>query len=87
MKKHHTVEIFSADCPLCRETIQLVKEADCCKNSEIVVHTCNGEECCAPAKKYSIQAVPSIVVDGTLALQGKPTLEQIQQKLGAVCSS
>ncbi len=82
----HKVEIFSADCPLCRETVRLVEEADCCKNSEIVVHKCSGNECCQPAKDYKIRSVPSIVVDGKLAIEGRPSLQEIGNVLGNVCS-
>lgn len=81
----HKVEIFSADCPLCRETIDMVKGSDCCKNSEIVVHKCEGDECCDPAKNYKIRTVPSIVVDGKLAIEGRPSLKDIKDIVGSVC--
>lgn len=83
----HRIEIFSADCPICRETIAMVKESDCCKNSEIVIHTCSGDECCQPAKDYKIRAMPSIVVDRKLAIEGKPSLKDINDVLGPVCLS
>ncbi len=82
----HKVEIFSADCPLCRETVKMVKNSDCCKESEVVVHKCEGDECCPPAKHYRIRSVPSIVVDGVLAIEGKPSLEDLQKVVGRVCS-
>ncbi len=81
----HKIEIFSADCPLCRETEKMVREADCCKNSEIVVHKCEGDECCQPAKNNKIRTVPSIVVDGQLAIEGKPSLQDIENILGKAC--
>lgn len=81
----HKVEIFTADCPICRETINMVKEADCCKNSDIVEHLCKGDICCTPAQKYKIRSVPSIVVDGKLAIEGRPSLKDINNILGSVC--
>ena len=81
----HRIEIFSADCPICRETIEIVKSSECCRNSEIVIHTCKGDECCDPAKKYKIRALPSIVVDGKLAIEGRPSLKGIKDVLGPVC--
>ena len=81
----HKVEIFSADCPICRETIEMVKNSDCCKDSEIVVHKCEGDECCTPAKNYKIRTVPSIVVDGKLAIEGRPSLKDIKDVVGSVC--
>ncbi len=77
----YKIEIFSADCPLCREAIAMVKEIDCCKNSEITVHKCEGDECCTPAKNYKIRAVPSIVVDGRLAIEGLPSEKKLKIKL------
>lgn len=84
--KHH-VEIFSADCPLCKETIHIVKNAECCKHSEITIHTCKGDTCCQPAKDYKIRTVPSIVIDGHLALEGRPTLQEIEKTLGRTCNT
>lgn len=81
----HKMEIFSADCPLCKETIKMVKDAECCKESEIQVHTCLGDECCKPAKNYKIKAVPTIVVDGMIAIEGKPTLQELNKIVGSVC--
>jgi glutaredoxin len=81
----HKVEIFSADCPLCRETEKLIKGADCCKDSEIIVHKCSGDECCQPAKDYGITSVPSVVVDGQIKIVGKPTQDEIENILGPVC--
>ncbi len=80
------IEIFSADCPLCRETIEMVKQSGCCRSSEIKVHACRGDECCQPAKDYKIRAVPSIVVDGMLAIEGRPSLKDIRDLLGSGAS-
>ena len=82
--KKHKIEIFSADCPLCKDTIRMVKQSKCCKTSEIVVHKCSGDECCNPAKNYKIRTVPSIVVDGYLAIEGKPSLKDINDILPSV---
>jgi len=82
----HKVEIFSASCPLCRETVEMVKQAECCKDSEIVVHKCEGEECCQPAKNLKIRAVPSIAVDGHLAIEGRPSLQDVEKILGSACT-
>ena len=85
-KMEHKVEIFSADCPVCRSTIEMVKSSDCCRDSKIVVHRCEGDECCSPAKNYKIRALPSIVIDGKLAIEGQPSLKDIKDILGSNCS-
>ncbi len=67
------IEVFTAGCPLCNDALKLVKDAvmDCgCK---VVERRCTGEECCPEAKEYGIRTVPTIVVDGVIAHEGRPT--------------
>ena len=60
------VEIFSAGCPTCRQTIeQLREEID--GRHEIVVHEMNQDEGAArKAEELGIRTVPAVVVDGSL---------------------
>jgi len=71
----HKVEVFTAECPLCVETLKTVREAtkDC--GCEVVEYTCKGLECCEPAQRYGIKAMPSIVVDGKIAHEGRLSAE------------
>lgn len=69
------IEIFTAGCPLCKDTLELIKK-EACSECEIIERKCSGDECCPPAKDYGIKAVPTVVVDGKVAIVGKPTLEQ-----------
>lgn len=71
------VEVFTADCPLCKETLSLVKQ-EACPECEIIERRCSGDECCEPAKGYGIKAVPTIVVDGTIRFVGKPSLTEVK---------
>lgn len=64
------VEIFSAGCPLCDDTVKLVREL-ACDNCEIQVYdlregygTNEGQ---AKVTQYGIQRVPTVVVNGKLA--------------------
>ena len=82
MKK---IEIFSADCPLCREMIENVKGCECCKDAEIVIRTCSGDTCCDPAKGYEIKSVPTVVVNGKVAIEGKHSKEEIKKILESCC--
>ena len=75
------IEIFVADCPLCNETVRLVRELTCsgCKVSiydlrEGQTHPTYLEK----AEQYGIQAVPALAVDGKLVLTGKPNQEQLR---------
>jgi len=72
------IEVFTADCPLCKETLELIKK-EACSECEVIERRCSGDECSEPAKNYDIKAVPTVVVDGKIAIVGKPTLEQVKQ--------
>ena len=61
-----TVEIFSAGCPCCDETIQAVRAA-ACKSCKIEVRDMKDPQVAAQAKKYGIGRVPAVVIDGKLA--------------------
>lgn len=72
------IEVFTADCPLCKDTLELIKK-ETCSECEVIERRCSGNECCQPAKDYDIKAVPTVVVDGKITYVGKPTLEQVRQ--------
>jgi len=77
------IEIFTSDCPLCKKTVASVKEAvkDKGCGCEIVEQVCSGDECCQPAKNYDIKAVPTVVIDGKIALVGQATATEIKAQL------
>ncbi len=64
------VEVFTAGCPLCDETVKLVREV-ACENCEIQVYDlrqgCATNECLEKASQYGIKRVPAVVIDGHLA--------------------
>ncbi len=69
MTQNHTFEIFSADCPLCKN-IEIIKNPGCTH----IIHDVNhmDEETEAKMKKYEIKAVPTIVIDGKYKVVGVP---------------
>jgi hypothetical protein len=71
-----TIEVFTAGCPLCNDTLALVKQAVNSCGCEIVERRCSGEDCCEPAKKYGVRAMPTVVVDGTIVFEGRITQAQ-----------
>lgn len=64
------VEVFTAGCPLCDETLKLVREL-ACPNCEVQVYDlregCATNECREKTKQYGIHRVPAVVVHGKLA--------------------
>ncbi len=69
------IEIFTADCPLCDETVQMVQELTC-PDCEVSVYNLRQEQ--EKAHQYGINAVPAIAINGKLVLTGKPNLEQLR---------
>ena len=65
-KRKRQIEIFSAGCPICKETIKLVQSL-ACEFCDIKVHDMNARGVAAKAKKYDVQRLPAIVIDGKLA--------------------
>ena len=75
----HKIEVFTADCHLCKDELNAVKEATKECGCEVIERRCEGDECCEPAKKYSIKAVPTIVVNGKIVHTGKLSAEEFKQ--------
>jgi glutaredoxin 3 len=61
------VEIFSAGCACCDETIAIVRQA-ACPSCEITVQDMQQPEVADRAKRLGIRSVPAIVIDGKLAI-------------------
>jgi glutaredoxin 3 len=59
------VEIFSAGCSACKETIEIVKRL--ASSHEVVVHDMNKSDIASKAKQYGVRSVPAVVIDGKLA--------------------
>jgi glutaredoxin len=70
------IEVFSAGCPLCNETLDLVKNAVSSCGCEVIERRCTGMECCSEAKQYGIRTMPSVVIDGQIVFEGRITAAQ-----------
>ena len=66
MSAKRTIEIFSAGCPACQETIELVNQV-ACPSCEISVLDMNQTDVADRAKTLGIRSVPAVVIDGKLA--------------------
>ena len=60
------VEVFTAGCPACAETVKLVKEI-ACSSSEVEVLDMHKPEVATKAKQYGVKTVPAVAINGKLA--------------------
>ena len=60
------VEVFSAGCGVCDETVALVQRL-ACGSCDVVVDDVHKPEAAAKAKRYGVQSLPAVVIDGKLA--------------------
>ena len=66
MANKRTVEVFSAGCPACDETVKLVQRL-ACESCEVRVLDMNDATVSNRARELGINVVPAVVVDGELA--------------------
>jgi len=59
------IEVFSAGCSVCKETIDMVKRL--AGKHEVVIHDMNKSEVATKAKGYGVRSIPAVVIDGKLA--------------------
>lgn len=64
--KKRKIEIFSAGCGVCEDTINLVNKI-ACESCEVSVLDMQDKSVAARAKKLGIKSVPAVVVNGKLA--------------------
>ena len=65
MNTKRRIEIFSAGCPACEETIQLVNEI-ACSSCEVSVLDMREPSVAARAKDIGVRTVPAVSLDGEL---------------------
>jgi len=66
MNNQRKIEVFSAGCPACESTVQLVQKI-ACPSCDVQVLDMNKPEVAAKAKQYGVKTVPAVVIDGELA--------------------
>ena len=60
------IEIFSAGCPACEETVNLVNSV-ACPSCEVSVLDMKDSKVAGRAKSLGVRSVPAVVIDGKLA--------------------
>jgi glutaredoxin len=66
VKTSRKIEIFSAGCPVCEETVELVNRA-ACPSCEVSVLDMKDPSVVSRARSLGIRSVPAVVIDGKLA--------------------
>lgn len=70
MKEKRKIEVFTAGCPLCNDTLELVKQSVSVCGCEVI------ERRCAEAKDYGVRVTPTVVVDGKIIFEGRISAAQ-----------
>ena len=60
------IEVFSAGCAVCDDTVALINRI-ACPSCEVLVLDMHKPEVAQQAQRYGIRSVPAVVVDGKLA--------------------
>ncbi len=64
MLEKRKVEVFVSGCPLCGETVKLVKELSC-PSCDVTVYNLQ-EKGMDKAREYGVNSVPTVVVNGKI---------------------
>src|SRR5713101_2568734 len=62
----YTIEIFSAGCATCKDTIEMVKKI-AASDHDIHIHEMHHADTAARAKQLGIRSLPAVLVNGKLA--------------------
>ena len=60
------IEVFSAGCAVCEDTIALINKI-VCPSCEVEILDMHKADVAERARQYGIRSVPSVVIDGKLA--------------------
>jgi hypothetical protein len=76
------MEIFSADCPLCKDVTDNIQIGKCEGCSQIVYDINKmTEDIKSNMKKYGVKAVPTTVIDGEIKVVGIPDFPWIAEMI------
>ncbi|TWJ33483.1 glutaredoxin family protein [Geobacter argillaceus] len=66
MNAKRKIDVFSAGCPACDETVNLVKRT-ACPSCEVTILDMKDPEVAKRAKSLGVRSVPAVTIDGRLA--------------------
>jgi len=67
----HRIEVFSANCPLCREVLDEIESGRCAGCRLIVYNLSDNLDL---AKSYGVRVVPTVIIDGEIKIEGRPDI-------------
>lgn len=75
---HHSLQLFVGGCPLCRQMANIVEVGKCagCK-LEVFDLSKDFPKVEDLVKRYRIRAVPTLVIDGKIKIEGVPTFRLV----------
>ena len=65
------IEVFTAGCPLCEDTLALVRQAVATCGCEVIERRCTDKDRCAEALQFGVRTMPSVMVDGEIVFEGR----------------
>ena len=74
MSKKRKVEVFTAGCLLCDETVELVQKLSC-PSCDVTIYDLR-DKGMDKAREYDVNSIPTVVVDGKIldcCARGKPS--------------
>lgn len=66
MSDKRRIEVFSAGCPACQETIDRIKDI-ACSSCDVVILDMRDTAVAKRAKDLGIRSIPAVAIDGKLA--------------------
>lgn len=66
MSEKRRIEVFSAGCGMCEDTIEMVQSA-ACSSCEVTILDMNDTATIARARELGVKSVPAVAIDGVLA--------------------
>jgi hypothetical protein len=66
MNPKHKIEIFSAGCATCKETIEMARKI-ARADHDIQIHDMHQHDVASRAKQHGIRSLPAVMIDGQLA--------------------
>lgn len=66
MAQKHKIEIFSAECATCKETIDMVRKI-VGPDHDLQIHDMHQEGIATRAQQHGVRSLPAVVIDGKLA--------------------
>ena len=66
MSTKRKIEVFSAGCPVCEQTVELVKQI-ACDSCQVEVLDMHDTEVAKRAEGLGIKSVPTVAIDGKVA--------------------